>query len=316
MKELAHALPADHWHTVEWREGTNLTLRSRFARVRVRAEHRDDVRAQQRPEQWALIEWPEGHKEPMKYWLSTLPADIALERMVLEAKMRWRIECGYQDLKQVLGLGDYEGRGWRGFHHHASLATAAYGFLMAQQLRHPEGAGKKTPPDARNLPYPRITSLVEARRTQRHVRSSITSLRLCIAAALLRTLPRGPCCLRVNARLRLRPSKTRSTRSEEGASGCFDGGSRGGLKWLLSQAGVAGSAFTPRNFGLMSKRPGRRTGQAAYSGGDPGKVGGTSLMATRWSSMAPYAPSAENRRTHRRWRKAVASCGQAPPSDL
>ena len=143
MKELAHALPADHWQTVEWREGTNFTLRSRFARVRVRAAHRDYVRAQQRPEQWALIEWPEGHKEPMKYWLSTLPADIALERMVLEAKMRWRIERDYQDLKQDLGLGDYEGRGWRGFHHHASLAIAAYGFLMAQQLRHPEGAGKK-----------------------------------------------------------------------------------------------------------------------------------------------------------------------------
>jgi SRSO17 transposase len=57
------------------------------------------------------------------------------ERMVLEAKMRWRIERDYQDLKQDLGLGDYEGRGWRGFHHHASLAIAAYGFLVAQQLR-------------------------------------------------------------------------------------------------------------------------------------------------------------------------------------
>ena len=63
--------------------------------------------------------------------------------MVLEAKMRWRIERDYQDLKQDLGLGDYEGRGWRGFHHHASLAIAAYGFLMAQQLRHPQGVGKK-----------------------------------------------------------------------------------------------------------------------------------------------------------------------------
>ena len=79
----------------------------------------------------------------MKYWLSTLPEDTPLQRMVLEAKMRWRIERDYQDLKQDLGLGDYEGRGWRGFHHHASLSIAAYGFLMAQQLRHPDGAGKK-----------------------------------------------------------------------------------------------------------------------------------------------------------------------------
>ena len=79
----------------------------------------------------------------MKYWLSTLPQDALLQRMVLEAKMRWRIERDYQDLKQELGLGHYEGRGWRGFHHHASLSIAAYGFLMVQQLRHPEGAGKK-----------------------------------------------------------------------------------------------------------------------------------------------------------------------------
>ncbi|MDP3083884.1 MAG: IS701 family transposase [Rubrivivax sp.] len=144
MKELAHALPATQWQSIEWREGTDFTLRSRFAMVRVRAAHRDHHRNELRPEQWGLIEWPEGHQEPMKYWLSTLPEEIPLERMVLEAKMRWRIERGYQDLKQDLGLGDYEGRGWRGLHHHASLSIAAYGFLMAQQLRHPEGAGKKS----------------------------------------------------------------------------------------------------------------------------------------------------------------------------
>ena len=89
------------------------------------------------------IEWPEGHREPMKYWLSTLPEHVPLQRMVLEAKMRWRIERDYQDLKQELGLGHYEGRGWRGFHHHASLSIAAYGFLMVQQLRHPDGTSKK-----------------------------------------------------------------------------------------------------------------------------------------------------------------------------
>ena len=131
------------WQTLEWREGTNFTLRSRFARVRVRAAHRDQQRSQVRPQEWLLIEWPEGDREPMKYWLSTLPEDTPLQRMVFEAKMRWRIERDYQDLKQELGLGHYEGRGWRGFHHHASLSIAAYGFLMAQQLRHPEGAGKK-----------------------------------------------------------------------------------------------------------------------------------------------------------------------------
>ena len=143
IKELALELAPDQWHTIEWREGTNFTLRSRFARVRVRAAHRDHKRTQQRPEEWLLIEWPEGHKEPMKYWLSTLPQDVPLQRMVFEAKMRWRIERDYQDLKQEVGLGHYEGRGWRGFHHHASLSIAAYGFLMEQQLRRPESVGKK-----------------------------------------------------------------------------------------------------------------------------------------------------------------------------
>lgn len=143
VKALAFELDPSQWQTLEWREGTNFTLRSRFARVRVHAAHRDHQRSQLRPQEWLVIEWPEGHREPMKYWLSTLPEDVPLQRMVLEAKMRWRIERDYQDLKQELGLGHYEGRGWRGFHHHASLSIAAYGFLMVQQLRHPEGAGKK-----------------------------------------------------------------------------------------------------------------------------------------------------------------------------
>ena len=165
MKELAKKLPAGHWQTIEWREGSNFTLRSRFARVRVHAAHRDDERTELRPEQWALIEWPEGHMEPMKYWLSTLPEDMPLQRMVLEAKMRWRIERDYQDLKQDLGLGDYEGRGWRGFHHHASLAIAAYGFLMAQQLRHPEGIGKK---NAARRPQPALPTHYKPRGSPAH----------------------------------------------------------------------------------------------------------------------------------------------------
>ena len=143
IKELAIELAPSQWQTIEWREGSNFRLRSRFARVRVHTAHRDHQRSQRRAEEWLLIEWPEGHKEPMKYWLSTLGQDVLLQRMVFEAKMRWRIERDYQDLKQEVGLGQFEGRGWRGFHHHASLSIAAYGFLMQQQLRHPESGGKK-----------------------------------------------------------------------------------------------------------------------------------------------------------------------------
>ena len=143
VKELATALRRQHWHSLTWREGTNTQLRSRFARVRVRAAHRDNLRREPRALEWLLIEWPEGDSEPLKYWLSTLSEDTPLERMVYEAKMRWRIERDYQDLKQDLGLSHYEGRGWRGFHHHASLSIAAYGFLLAHRLQHLDSVGSK-----------------------------------------------------------------------------------------------------------------------------------------------------------------------------
>ena len=103
-----------------WREGTNAPLASRFAAVRVRPAHRDYQAATPRPEEWCLIEWPPGEAEPTKYWLSTLPATISRTALVRHAKLRWRIERDYQELKQELGLGHYEGRGWRGFHHHAT----------------------------------------------------------------------------------------------------------------------------------------------------------------------------------------------------
>ncbi len=141
VKALAESLKAVHWRTVEWREGTNAKLSSRFVAVRVRAAHRDEGRSTLREEQWLLIEWPAGEPEPTKYWLSTLPQDTPLVELVKVAKMRWRIERDYQELKQEFGLSHYEGRGWRGFHHHATLCIAAYGFLLADRLKH--GGSKK-----------------------------------------------------------------------------------------------------------------------------------------------------------------------------
>ena len=129
-RELAQALPARSYRTITWREGTNAPLASRFARVRVRAAQADRPRA----EEWLLIEWPEGEAEPTHYFLSTLPADFTFKALVDTVKMRWRIERDYLELKQELGLSHYEGRNWRGFHHHASLCIAAYGFLMLERL--------------------------------------------------------------------------------------------------------------------------------------------------------------------------------------
>jgi SRSO17 transposase len=144
-KELAFSLPRRAWRTVTWREGSNDTLTSRFAAVRVRPAHRDGQRFTPRPEQWCLVEWPADEAEPTKYWLSTLSARVTRRVLADTAKLRWRIERDYQDLKQELGLGQYEGRGWRGFHHHATLCIAAYGFLILERAAFPPSAGCRTP---------------------------------------------------------------------------------------------------------------------------------------------------------------------------
>ena len=140
VKKLALDLPNHAWRTIKWREGSTDTLSSRFARVLIRVAHRDDQLAECRAEELLLIEWPEGEKEPTKYWLSTLPAKVSFRDLVNTAKLRWRIERDYQDLKQEVGLGHFEGRGWRGFHHHATLSIAAYGFLVSERETIPPSA--------------------------------------------------------------------------------------------------------------------------------------------------------------------------------
>jgi SRSO17 transposase len=92
-----------------------------------------------------LADWPEDEAKATKYWLSTLPADISFRRLVDIAKLRWRIERDYQELKQELGLGHYEGRGWRGFHHHVTLCIATYGFLISERVMIPPSGPGSTP---------------------------------------------------------------------------------------------------------------------------------------------------------------------------
>jgi len=150
-KTLALGLPKQAWRALTWREGSAERLSSRFARVRVRVGYNKLIPEKLSPE-WLLIEWPEGEAEPTKYWLSTLPEDISFERLVDFAKLRWRIERDYQELKQEVGLGHYEGRGWRGFHHHATLCIAAYGFLIAERATIPPSG----PHSATPFPPPRL----------------------------------------------------------------------------------------------------------------------------------------------------------------
>ncbi len=143
IKSLAHSLPASSFQMIRWREGSNQTLCDRFAAVRVRHAGGNTGKARLRPEQWLLIEWPPTQAEPTKYYLSTLPETTPLDELVSAAHQRWHIERDYQDLKQDFGLDHYEGRGWRGFHHHATLCIAAYGFLMAERLTADEPVGGK-----------------------------------------------------------------------------------------------------------------------------------------------------------------------------
>ena len=131
VEALALDLPKSAWKTIKWRQGSAEVLKSRFARVRARP--RGDGCREDQPEEWLLIEWPKDEEKPTKFWLSTLDRNIAFDRLVDITMMRWRIERDYLDLKQEVGLGHFEGRGWLGFHHHATMCIAAYGFLISER---------------------------------------------------------------------------------------------------------------------------------------------------------------------------------------
>lgn len=135
VERLAVTLPQKAWHTVRWREGSKGTLRSRFTAVRVRPAYGDDRKIGRQPEQWLLIEWPKQEAAPLGYWLSNLPDQTSLRQLVAITKQRWLIERDYEELKQEVGLHHYEGRNWRGLHHHVTLCIAAYGFLVAERSR-------------------------------------------------------------------------------------------------------------------------------------------------------------------------------------
>jgi SRSO17 transposase len=134
LSTLVERLPLEAWSMVTWREGTRGSMRSRFVALRVRPAP-SRRRRELPPVEWVLSEWPPGEPTPTKYYLSTLPASTPLATLVRLAHLRWRIERDYQELKDEFGLDHFEGRGWRGFHHHGSLCIAAYAFLAAERAR-------------------------------------------------------------------------------------------------------------------------------------------------------------------------------------
>jgi SRSO17 transposase len=153
VEALALSLPAKKFRKVSWREGARGKMSSRFAKVRVRPAHGDYLRSEARAAEWLLIEWPAASSAPTKYWLATLPPRASLKKLVYFAKLRWRIERDYEELKQEIGLTDYEGRKWRGFHHHATICIAAYAFLVAERgLFPPGGVGEQSQGDEPRVP--------------------------------------------------------------------------------------------------------------------------------------------------------------------
>lgn len=177
---LEVAASIDSYREIVWRDGSRGSQSGVFAAVRVRSAER---RTKGRPpgdEQWLLCEWPRGATAPQKFYLSTLPANTSIRTLVRFAKLRWRVERDYQEMKQEIGLDHFEGRSWRGFHHHATLCAVAHGFLALRRALFPPEQDDLDPADGassaathsdsadRNLPH------VQARRPHRV--ASATSL--------------------------------------------------------------------------------------------------------------------------------------------
>jgi SRSO17 transposase len=193
VKEIALGLPAKAWQTIEWREGSAERLSSWFARLRVRVAHRY-APLEGPAEEWLLIEWPEGENEPVKYWLSTLPEDISFRDLVDIAKLRWRIEPTTRSSSRRSASGTLKGADGA-----ASITTPRYASRPTDFL---SPSGRRFPPHevppprtSRNLPFPIVIDPEEPPlRPERHMPNSIATMRRRLIAAILRRLPRCPCC--------------------------------------------------------------------------------------------------------------------------
>jgi SRSO17 transposase len=150
---LALSLGRSACRVVHWREGSRGRQSSRFGAVRVRTAHRHRQGRPPGDEQWLLYQWPDDESQPTKFWFANLAATLPIRELVRLAKLRWRVERDYQEMKGELGLDHYEGRTWRGFHHHAALCALAHAFLSLRRALFPpednavdDRGGSPTPP--------------------------------------------------------------------------------------------------------------------------------------------------------------------------
>jgi SRSO17 transposase len=143
LRALAMAAGQQTLRTITWRTATKTTpsnptaaMRSRFLAIRVRPANRTIPRtvAGTLPEQWLIAEWPPGANEPTKYWLSNMDTRTPLKTLVRLAKIRWRVEHDYRELKTGLGIDHFEGRSYTGWHRHVTLAVLAQAFCTLLRL--------------------------------------------------------------------------------------------------------------------------------------------------------------------------------------
>lgn len=137
MTDLAASLPTNMFRKVTWRIGSRGPQSSRFAAIRIRTARRHTLGWAPGDKQWLLCEWPSRAERPTTFYLSNLPKGTSRKRLVYLAKLRWRIERDYQEMKGQLGLDHFEGRSWRGFHHHAACVAAAHAFLTIERALFP-----------------------------------------------------------------------------------------------------------------------------------------------------------------------------------
>ena len=194
VKELALSLPQSSFETIAWREGACEPLSSRFARVRVCPAHRDYNLAAPRPEEWLLIEWPEGEAEPTKYWLSTLPQTIGFASLIDRAKLRWRISAIISISNRRLASDITKAGAGAAFTTTPRSASPPTPSSSPNARRFPP-QDLVPPGNAKKLEFPKVTGQEDMPlRPERHIPNSIATLKRRIAAALARSLPRCPCC--------------------------------------------------------------------------------------------------------------------------
>lgn len=180
INELA---PTLRFRTVTWREGSRGMQSSRFAVVRLRTAHHHCKGAPPGEEQWLVAQWFDGEAKPTKFWLSNLPPTMTMRGLIRLAKLRWRVERDYQEMKQEIGLDHFEGRTWRGFHHHAALCAAAHAFLALRRALFPPeeesldiADGAALPSGRAATPNWRLPSVPKADRATRATDGTITNV--------------------------------------------------------------------------------------------------------------------------------------------